>query len=87
MTERNVTTEPKSRRSNADRQRDYRARRETKALNFDRLETALIEALDAGRAHKLADNLPEEPNARCDKWIRRLSTIALVVFPPRIPRT
>lgn len=56
------------------------------ATNFNRLADALTDALDAGRSFRLADNLPEEPNAKCDELVRRLSGVALVVFPPREPR-
>lgn len=72
---------------NAAKQKAYRERREVLATNFDKLAAALTHALDRGRAHKIADNLPEEPNARCRELIARLEEVALVVFPPRHPKS
>jgi len=77
---------PRIHLTNAARQKAYRERHSYSLSNYERLEKAIIDALDSGRAHRLADNLPEELNARCEALVSRLQKVALVVFPPRHKR-
>lgn len=67
-------------KTGAQRQRDYRARREIAIRKLQELIDAIGDAAERGASSKLTNHLPEEPFAAVDELCRRLAMVKLVPF-------